>query len=74
MNSQLYIRNYTHDTNYEIVATLDGVDAANGKAGSLNHYGYLVNGGDSTAINGRRKAQRTESAAHVPDGDGAYAP
>lgn len=42
MNYQLYIRNYSHDTNYEIVATVDGLDVLNGKAGSLNHHGYIV--------------------------------
>ncbi|EAB9989948.1 hypothetical protein AU920_24190, partial [Salmonella enterica subsp. enterica] len=41
MNYQLYIRNYSHDTNYEIVATVDGLDMLNGKAGSLNHHGYI---------------------------------
>lgn len=50
MNYQLYIRNYSRNTNYEIVATVDGLDVLNGKQGSLNNNGYIVNAGDSLAI------------------------
>lgn len=47
MNYQLYVRNYSRNTNYEIVATVDGLDVLNGKQGSLNNNGYIVNAGDS---------------------------
>ncbi|EBZ2495225.1 hypothetical protein D8Z05_22035 [Salmonella enterica subsp. enterica serovar Kentucky] len=50
MNYQLYIRNYSHDTNYEIVATVDGLDVLNGKAGSLNHHGYIVKEGANKQV------------------------
>ncbi|MCM4919295.1 hypothetical protein MMN73_28210, partial [Escherichia coli] len=42
MNYQLYVRNYSRNTNYEIVATVDGLDVLNGKQGSLNNNGYIV--------------------------------
>ncbi|ELI6795678.1 hypothetical protein RRQ40_001464 [Salmonella enterica] len=73
MNYQLYIRNYSHDTNYEIVATVDGLDVLNGKAGSLNHHGYIVNAGDSLAIKGFRKDKHTEAAFQFADVADAYA-
>ena len=62
MNYQLYIRNYSRNTNYEIVATVDGLDVLNGKQGSLNNNGYIVNAGDSLAIKGFRKDKHTEAA------------
>ncbi len=65
MNYQLYVRNYSRNTNYEIVATVDGLDVLNGKQGSLNNNGYIVNAGDSLAIKGFRKDKRTESGFWV---------
>ncbi len=62
MNYQLYVRNYSRNTNYEIVATVDGLDVLNGKQGSLNNNGYIVNAGDSLAIKGFRKDKHTEAA------------
>ncbi|MEA7538832.1 hypothetical protein ONQ62_27360, partial [Salmonella enterica subsp. enterica serovar Virginia] len=38
------------------------MDVLNGKAGSLNHHGYIVNAGDSLAIKGFRKDKHTEAA------------
>ena len=38
---QLYYVNYSRNT-YEIVATVDGLDVINGKAGSLNNNGYIL--------------------------------
>ena len=52
---QLYVRNYSHSVDYEIVATVDGLDVLSGKAGSLNNNGYIVPAGGSLAIKGFRK-------------------
>lgn len=72
-NYQLYVRNYSRDTNYEIVATVDGLDVLNGKPGSLNNSGYIVNAGDSLAIKGFRKDRHTEAAFQFSDVSDAYA-
>ncbi|SUG81659.1 membrane protein [Salmonella enterica subsp. enterica] len=45
----------------------------NGKAGSLNHHGYIVNAGDSLAIKGFRKDKHTEAAFQFADVADAYA-
>lgn len=70
---QLYIRNHSRDVNYEIVATVDGLDVLNGKPGSLNNNGYIVNAGDSLAIKGFRKDKNTEAAFQFADIDESYA-
>lgn len=67
------MRNYSRDTNYEIVATVDGLDVLNGKPGSLNNSGYIVNAGDSLAIKGFRKDKHTEAAFQFSDVSDAYA-
>lgn len=59
---QLYIRNYSYDTNYEIVATVDGLDVLNGKPGAFDNSGYIVDAGQSLTIKGFRK-NRTHEAA-----------
>ncbi len=59
---QLYIRNYSYDTNYEIVATVDGLDVLNGKPGSFDNNGYIVNAGQSLTIKGFRKDRNHEAA------------
>ena len=59
---QLYIRNYSHDTDYEVVATVDGLDVLNGRPGSIRNAGYIVKAGDSLAIKGFRKNNSTEAA------------
>ncbi len=59
---QLYVRNYSHSVDYEIVATVDGLDVLSGKAGSLNNNGYIVPAGGSLAIKGFRKNSRIEAA------------
>ena len=38
---QLYYINYSRNT-YEVVATVNGLDVINGKAGSLNNNGYIL--------------------------------
>ncbi|HEY4466995.1 MAG TPA: hypothetical protein VGN53_04285 [Klebsiella sp.] len=70
---QLYVRNHSRDTNYEIVATVDGLDVLNGKSGSLNNHGYIVNAGDSLAIKGFRKDKHTEAAFQFSDASDSYA-
>lgn len=70
---QLYIRNHSRDINYEIVATVDGLDVLNGKPGSLNNNGYIVNAGESLAIKGFRKDKNTEAAFQFADIDESYA-
>ncbi|HIA9514040.1 TPA: hypothetical protein ACWSWH_002399 [Escherichia coli] len=73
MNYQLYVRNYSRNTNYEIVATVDGLDVLNGKQGSLNNNGYIVNAGDSLAIKGFRKDKHTEAAFQFANVADSYA-
>lgn len=73
LNYQLYVRNYSRDTNYEIVATVDGLDVLSGKAGSLQNSGYIVNAGSSLAIKGFRKNQHTEAAFLFSDIRDSYA-
>nr|WP_287856763.1 hypothetical protein [Klebsiella sp.] len=73
MNYQLYVRNFSRDTNYEIVATVDGLDVLSGKPGSLNNSGYIVNAGDSLAIKGFRKDKHTEAAFQFSDASDSYA-
>lgn len=70
---QLYIRNHSRNVNYEIVATVDGLDVLNGKPGSLSNSGYIVNAGDSLAIKGFRKDKHTEAAFQFADIDDSYA-
>lgn len=70
---QLYVRNYSRDTNYEIVATVDGLDVLNGKPGSLNNSGYIVNAGTSLSIQGFRKDLNTEAAFTFAEVTDSYA-
>ncbi|HDS2881646.1 TPA: hypothetical protein QIE00_002607, partial [Escherichia coli] len=67
------VRNYSRNTNYEIVATVDGLDVLNGKQGSLNNNGYIVNAGDSLAIKGFRKDKHTEAAFQFANVADSYA-
>jgi len=53
-NYQLYYVNYSRNT-YEIVATVDGLDVINGKAGSLNNNGYILRPYSTLSIKGFRK-------------------
>lgn len=70
---QLYIRNYSRTVDYEIVATVDGLDVLSGKAGSLRSNGYIVRAGGSLAIKGFRKNNRTEAAFEFSDVAQSYA-
>jgi len=70
---QLYVRNHSRDTNYEIVATVDGLDVLNGKPGSLNNNGYIVNAGTSLSVQGFRKDRNTEAAFTFAEVTASYA-
>ncbi len=50
------------DRNYEVVATVDGLDVLSGSAGSLNNRGHLLGARDELVIEGFRKS-RNEVAA-----------
>jgi hypothetical protein len=73
VNYQLYVRNFSFDNNYEVVATVDGLDVLNGKPGSLHNNGYIVNAGKSLAIRGFRKDRHTEAAFQFSDISDSYA-
>ena len=73
MKYQLYVRNYSRDTNYEIVATVDGLDVLNGQPGSLNNSGYIVNAGTSLSVQGFRKDRNTEAAFTFAEVKASYA-
>ena len=45
----------------------------NGKQGSLNNNGYIVNAGDSLAIKGFRKDKHTEAAFQFANVADSYA-
>ncbi|MTH48121.1 hypothetical protein [Intestinirhabdus alba] len=70
---QLYVRNYSRDVRYEIVATVDGLDVLSGRPGSLNNSGYIVDPGASLAIKGFRKDKNTEAAFEFSAVEDAYA-
>ncbi len=44
------------ERNYEVVATVDGLDVLGGKAGSTTHRGYLLAAHDELVIKGFRKS------------------
>lgn len=58
----LEYRNYSSVQSYEIVATVDGLDVLNGRAGSLRNRGYVLRPGEVLRIEGFRK-DRSEVAA-----------
>ena len=70
---QLYVRNYSRSMDYEIVATVDGLDVLSGKAASLNNSGYIVPAGGSLAIKGFRKNSRVETAFEFSNVSASYA-
>ncbi|WP_058911042.1 hypothetical protein [Entomohabitans teleogrylli] len=59
---QLYFRNFSSWKNYEVVATVDGLDVLNGKPGSVNNNGYILNAGESLAIKGFRTSKQAEAS------------
>ncbi len=71
-NYQLYYVNYSRNT-YEIVATVDGLDVINGKAGSLNNNGYILRPYSTLSIKGFRKNEREVASFTFSQASKAYA-
>ncbi|OCG02827.1 hypothetical protein [Gilliamella sp. wkB112] len=69
---QLFYRNYSANT-YEIIATVDGLDVINGKAGSLSNDGYILRPYDILVIKGFRKSNNEVAAFTFSDSSNAYA-
>ncbi|OCL24340.1 hypothetical protein A9G07_05775 [Gilliamella sp. wkB72] len=69
---RLFYRNYSSNT-YEIVATIDGLDVINGKAGSLSNNGYILRPHDTLVIEGFRKSNNEVAAFTFSDSSSAYA-
>ncbi|MEX0532854.1 hypothetical protein AB3X28_11285 [Raoultella terrigena] len=62
MTYQLFIRNHSSGTNYEVVATVDGLDVLTGQPGAFSNNGYILEAGKSLTIKGFRKNKQTEAA------------
>ena len=71
-NYQLYYINYSRNT-YEVVATVDGLDVINGKAGSLKNNGYILRPFRTLAIKGFRKNDSEVAAFTFSQASKAYA-
>lgn len=69
---QLFYRNYSGNT-YEIIATVDGLDVINGKAGSFSNGGYILRPYDTLVIKGFRKSNNEVAAFTFSDSSNAYA-
>lgn len=59
--------------NYEVAATVDGLDVLSGQAGSLQNAGYLLRAGQTLHIEGFRKNSREVAAFRFATKDRAYA-
>lgn len=59
--------------NYELVATVDGLDVLTGKTGSIRNDGYLLRPGERLVIDGFRKNDREVAAFRFSNKDRAYA-
>ncbi|WP_026873592.1 hypothetical protein [Inquilinus limosus] len=57
----------------EIVATVDGLDVLNGRAGSIAHRGYVVRPGDMLLIEGFRRSEDMVAAFRFSAPGEAYA-
>jgi hypothetical protein len=69
---QLYYVNYSKNT-YEIVATVDGLDVINGKAGSLKNNGYILRPYSTLSIKGFRKNDSEVATFTFSQASKAYA-
>lgn len=69
---QLFYRNYSSNT-YEVIATVDGLDVINGKAGSLSNNGYILRPYDTLVIKGFRKSDSEVAAFTFSNSTDAYA-
>lgn len=69
---QLYYHNYSNKT-FEVIATVDGLDVINGKAGSLSNNGYILNPYDTLLIKGFRKSNSEVASFTFSNSANAYA-
>lgn len=69
---QLFYHNYSSNT-YEVIATVDGLDVINGKAGSLSNNGYILRPYDILIIKGFRKSDSEVAAFTFSNSTDAYA-
>lgn len=58
---------------YELIATVDGLDVLTGKPGSIEAEGYLLRGGATLRIEGFRKSQNEVASFRFSAKGGAYA-
>lgn len=59
--------------NYEVVATVDGLDVLTGQPGSVRSGGYLLRPGETLRIEGFRKSRSEVAAFRFSSRDNAYA-
>ena len=59
--------------NYELVATVDGLDVLSGQPGSVDAEGYLIRPGQTIRIEGFRKSSDEVATFRFSSKDGAYA-
>lgn len=74
-HGERYVLVFTNrsNRNYEVVATVDGLDVLSGQAGSLQNAGYLLRAGQTLHIEGFRKNSREVAAFRFATKDRAYA-
>ena len=59
--------------NFEVVATVDGLDVLSGRQGSAYNGGYLLEPGQTLRVDGFRKSQQQVAAFRFASKDNAYA-
>ena len=69
----LQYRNYSKQTIYEIVTTVDGLDVLNGQPGSIRNHGYVLKPGEILQVEGFRKSRKEVAAFRFAEVDDAYA-
>lgn len=69
----LQYQNYSKQTIYEIVTTVDGLDVMNGRAGSIRNNGYVLKPGETLQVEGFRKSRKEVAAFRFAEVDDAYA-
>lgn len=69
----LQYRNYSKESIYEIVTTVDGLDVLSGRAGSIKNSGYVLKPGQTLQVEGFRKSREEVAAFRFSEVDDAYA-
>ncbi|MGM3274850.1 hypothetical protein [Ralstonia sp. 24A2] len=69
----LQYRNYSKQSIYEIVTTVDGLDVMSGRAGSIKNAGYVLKPGETLQVEGFRKSRQEVAAFRFSEVDDAYA-